>query len=84
MTLSERRIDGVVELHVIDDGPGFDDAFVRRAFDRFSRAADAREGTGTGLGLSIVALIAQAHGGEAGVRNRAEGGADAWISLKRS
>ena len=84
VTLSECRVNGTVELHVTDEGPGFDDAFVRRAFDRFSRAADAREGTGTGLGLSIVALIAQAHGGEADVRNRAEGGADVWISLKRS
>ena len=76
----ERR-EGSVELHVLDDGPGFPEAFLIRAFDRFSRADEARTGGGTGLGLSIVALIARAHGGGAGAANRAEGGADVWITL---
>ena len=76
----ERR-EGSVELHVLDDGPGFPEAFLSRAFDRFSRADEARTGGGTGLGLSIVALIARAHGGDSGAANRAEGGADVWITL---
>ena len=70
-----------VELHVADDGAGFAEAFIPRAFDRFSRADDARSRGGAGLGLSIVALIADAHGGEAAVANRDGGGADAWISV---
>jgi two-component system, OmpR family, sensor kinase len=73
--------DELVELHVVDAGAGFPDGFLERAFDRFSRADDARGGSGTGLGLSIVALIAQAHGGSAGAVNRPEGGADVWLSL---
>jgi signal transduction histidine kinase len=76
--------DDVVELHVADSGPGFPDDFVARAFDRFSRADDARSSGGSGLSLSIVALIAEAHGGAAGVANRPGGGGDAWVTVPRA
>ena len=71
----------LVELHVRDDGPGFPPDFILGAFDRFSRSDEARSGTGSGLGLAIVELIAEAHGGTAGARNRSDGGADVWIAL---
>jgi heavy metal sensor kinase len=72
-----------VELHVLDEGKGFAPAYVPRAFDRFSRADEARGSGGAGLGLAIVELIAVAHGGSAGVANRDGHGADAWIRLPR-
>ncbi len=72
---------GEVELHVRDEGPGLTDEFRARAFDRFSRADDARSPGGTGLGLAIVELIASAHGGTASIENR-DGGADAWLTLE--
>ncbi len=75
---------GEAELHVTDEGAGFPDGFAASAFDRFTRADESRHGGGTGLGLSIVELIARAHGGEAGARNREEGGADVWISVPRA
>jgi signal transduction histidine kinase len=81
VVVSAARSNGRVELHVTDDGTGFPDGFLARAFDRFSRADDARSGGGAGLGLSIVALIAAAHGGDAGVGNREAGGADVWLSV---
>ena len=34
----------MIELHVRDDGGGFPAAFLPRAFERFSRADDARAG----------------------------------------
>ena len=74
---------GVVELHVVDRGRGFDDAFLGRAFERFSRADEVRGESGAGLGLSIVQLIATAHGGTVGAANRPDGGADVWLSLQR-
>jgi heavy metal sensor kinase len=80
--LSGRTCNGLVELHVADEGPGLPDAFLPRAFDRFSRVDEARSGGGTGLGLSIVDLIARAHGGHAGAANRPEGGADIWIAVQ--
>ena len=66
-----------------DEGPGFPPGFAERAFDRFSRADEARSRRGTGLGLAIVAVIARAHGGEAGTAKR-PGGADVWIVLERA
>jgi signal transduction histidine kinase len=82
--LSARAANGLVELHVTDEGPGIPADFLSRAFDRFSRADDARGRGGTGLGLAIVDVIARAHGGEAGLRNRAGSGADAWIAVGRA
>jgi len=83
VTLRSQVKNGCVELHVLDQGRGLDSAFVARAFDRFSREDDARSPGGTGLGLPIVDLIARAHGGEAHIENRVNGGSDAWISLPR-
>ncbi len=76
-----RELASVVEVHVLDDGPGFPDAFLARAFERFARADEARGRGGTGLGLAIVRSTAEAHGGTAGAANRPEGGADVWFAL---
>jgi signal transduction histidine kinase len=84
IVLRSHTVDGRVELHVTDEGKGFPDDFVGRAFDRFSRADGARASGGSGLGLAIVDLIARAHGGDAHVMNRRDGGSDCWISLRRA
>jgi signal transduction histidine kinase len=73
--------DAVVELHVIDDGPGFPSDFLPRAWDRFARADNGRSEGGTGLGLAIVRAVADLHGGSARAANQPGGGADVWISL---
>ncbi len=73
----------MVELHVRDDGGGFPAAFLPRAFERFSRAGDARSSSGSGLGLAIVQAIALAHGGSAVAANRGGGGSDVWLALPR-
>jgi len=84
IVLSAERRDGAVELHVRDDGPGFEPEFLGAAFERFTRGDPARSRGGAGLGLPIVAAIAAAHGGSARAANRAEGGADVWIRLPGS
>lgn len=70
-----------VEIHVLDDGPGFPEEFLPRAFERFSQPDAARGGSTAGLGLAIVAALARSAGGSAHVRNRPEGGADAWVAV---
>ena len=80
VTVSARRRDGAIELHVEDEGGGLPPDFADRAFERFTRADEARSGGGAGLGLAIVAAIARAHGGHAGFSPR-ERGTDAWIEL---
>jgi two-component system, OmpR family, sensor kinase len=79
VTLGAREVGAVLELHVTDEGPGFPEGFAERAFDRFSRADEARPRPGSGLGLAIVETIAVAHGGSAGVS--ATGSTDVWIAL---
>jgi signal transduction histidine kinase len=80
VTLSAREVNGHVELHVQDGGPGFPDEFIEHAFERFTRGDSARARGGTGLGLAIVDAIARGHGGSAHARNTA-GGTDVWLEL---
>ncbi len=57
---------GVVEVSVIDDGPGIPSDQRERMlqpFQRLEASRSARHG-GTGLGLSIAVAIVQAHGGQ--------------------
>ena len=84
VSLRAEAVDGVVALHVEDDGPGLPPGFTHRAFDRFSRGDEAREGGGAGLGLAIVQLIARAHGGTAHLEASPGGGSDAYIVIPRS
>lgn len=72
---------GSLELHVADEGQGFRQPFLDRAFERFSRGDEMRSTSGSGLGLAIVAAVALAHGGTAHAANRSDRGADVWIVL---
>ncbi len=60
---------GSLALRVSDEGPGFPPEYLPHAFDRFSRAPDARSGSSAGLGLALVREIARAHGGTASAEN---------------
>jgi signal transduction histidine kinase len=80
VTVTAQRVNGNVELHVTDGGPGFPPEFVAHAFDRFARG-DSAGRPGSGLGLAVVEAIALAHDGEAHATNRPAGGADVWLAL---
>jgi two-component system OmpR family sensor kinase len=85
ITLSARSEGEHVELHVTDEGRGFPDGLLPRAFERFGRGPHARaDEPGSGLGLALVEAVAVAHGGHADARNRSEGGADVSIALPRA
>ena len=81
VVLGGRAVDGAIELHVGDAGPGFPEDFLPRAFERFSRPDESRARAGAGLGLAIVDAITLAHGGRAHAENSSAGGADVWMAL---
>jgi two-component system, OmpR family, sensor kinase len=73
--LEAERRDGAVTLRVSDEGEGFPPSFLDNAFERFTRADEARSRGATGLGLAIVDAVARAHGGRAKAANLEGGGA---------
>ncbi|MGZ4353990.1 MAG: ATP-binding protein [Gaiellaceae bacterium] len=77
--LSAELVDGWVELHVTDHGPGLPPDDRVRAFDRFWRG---RAGPGSGLGLAIVRRLVAADAGEVELQETAGGGVDAVIRLR--
>lgn len=51
------RVNGTVELVVVDQGPGMMPSLKQRAFERFTRGDDRSSVPGSGLGLAIVKRI---------------------------
>ncbi|WEK01162.1 MAG: ATP-binding protein [Candidatus Sphingomonas phytovorans] len=70
-------------VEVIDSGPGMNAGDLENAFEPFFRAerSRGRETGGIGLGLASVRAVAGAHGGEAILENRPEGGMKARVAL---
>ena len=68
---------------VEDTGPGFDEVFISRAFEPFTRCAQDPDGqrASAGLGLAVVSTIARAHGGRAWAQNRPQGGARVTMTM---
>lgn len=81
--LREDRRAGVVDLAVVDDGPGVPEGARERIFERFARldAARGRDAGGAGLGLAIVREIIERHGGTIAVGAASEGGARFEVRL---
>ena len=74
---------GAAVVEVDDDGPGVPEKERERVFEPFHRGepSRSRETGGSGLGLAVVRTIARAHGGEAELENRPEGGLRARARL---
>jgi two-component system OmpR family sensor kinase len=79
--LRARRDAEGLHLVVRDTGPGFPGRLLPRAFERFARDDERRNGDGAGLGLAIVRAVAEAHGGKAIAENLPTGGAAVSIDL---
>ncbi len=81
-----RRIGGLVEIAVRDQGIGIPKAELARIFERFYRIDPARSRAtgGTGLGLSIVKHVAANHGGDVTVWSEEGQGAAFTLRLPDS
>jgi signal transduction histidine kinase len=85
VTLAASPADGMVELHVVDEGAGLSDEERGRAFDRFWRGgAAAGDLGGSGLGLSIAAKLANADGATVELRPATPTGVDATARYRRA
>ena len=69
---------GLAELIIEDNGPGFPPDIIARAFERFVKGKHSK---GHGLGLAFVSAVVQAHGGTIKISDRPEGGAVIALSL---
>jgi signal transduction histidine kinase len=65
VSIDATRVVDMVEVRVLDHGPGVPPKFVPRLFDRFARAdtSATKAHKGTGLGLSIVRGLVEANDG---------------------
>lgn len=64
--VSTRKRSGLVELLVVDQGPGMDARVLERATEDFFTT----KATGSGLGLAFARRVVEAHGGELSVTSR--------------
>jgi len=74
---SSSNLRGLVQVEVIDDGPGIPPQTLDHIFEPFFTTKS--KGEGTGLGLSIAQNIVQKHGGNISVRS--DGGAAFTVSF---
>mgnify|MGYP001337753171 CR=1 FL=1 len=75
--LTTRRRGRLAELTIADNGPGFPQGILSRAFEPYVTS----KARGTGLGLAIVRKIVDEHRGHIHIANLAEGGAQISIEL---
>lgn len=67
----------VVQIEVVDNGPGFQRELMGQVFDPYVTSKPK----GTGLGLAIVKKVVEEHGGRIEAHNGSEGGARVLVSL---
>lgn len=77
ITLTTETLDNEIHLRVEDNGTGFSDAVLARAFEPYMTT----KSKGTGLGLAIVQKIVEEHGGRIILENSITGGACIDIML---
>ena len=70
ITLGTENMQNSIKLSVMDNGSGFPEHLVTRAFEPYMTTKDK----GTGLGLPIVKKIVEEHGGSIKIENRTSGG----------
>jgi two-component system sensor histidine kinase KdpD len=76
--------DGVVEVRVVDHGPGVPDELKDRMFAPFERLGADGRGDGVGLGLTVAQGLAGAQGATLTVEDTPGGGLTLVLALPKS
>ena len=76
-------MDKFIEISIGDHGEGVPEEYQNKIFSGYvlTHNGSGRMQKGSGLGLSVSQAIIKAHGGEVGVRNRNDGGAEFWFTV---
>ena len=83
VVVSARRVDGAIEVRVVDDGPGIPPASIDRIFELFYRdPSSSRLVAGSGIGLFVCASLAEAMGGRIWARRPEGGGTEVGFTLR--
>ena len=80
VTVTTKKIDGKVELKVVDNGNGIPQKVLDKIFQPFFTTKPTGEGTGLGLSLSYD-IITKGHGGELKVETKEGEGSEFTIQL---
>jgi PAS domain S-box-containing protein len=81
ITISNRQNGHMLEIHVTDNGIGFDEKYVPQMFMLFQRLHSSQKYKGTGLGLAICQKITRLHNGTITAASKEHEGATFVISL---
>jgi two-component system sensor histidine kinase KdpD len=82
MDIRARGSEGLVQVSVLDRGPGIPHEHRERVFEKFERGPEARtDDGGMGLGLTICRAIVNAHGGSISLVSREGGGTAVTVTL---
>ncbi|NGZ77250.1 DUF4118 domain-containing protein [Saccharibacillus alkalitolerans] len=71
--ISAKARNGMLMLHISDEGPGIAAGEERHIFEKFYRSGATRHVSGTGLGLAICKGIVDLHGGVISAESRTDG-----------
>jgi PAS domain S-box-containing protein len=73
--INVRRVDGELEVSVVDTGRGISSNFLPHVFERFRQqdASSTRATFGLGLGLSIAKQLVELHGGTISAHSEGDG-----------
>ena len=73
--------DGMVQIHVTDNGIGFEEQYLEKIFQPFQRLHSREEFPGSGIGLAICRKIVERHGGTLVAHSEPGEGSDFVITL---
>ena len=79
LSVATTRVGDMVEVSVVDTGPGLPEAVRARLFEPFVTTKPA----GMGVGLSVCRTIVEAHGGELRAEDGEEGGTSFLFTVPR-